>query len=81
MPGINKKVNPNEDKEKQFIDFLSLVTTVEDDPKNTGVINKSLGFLQNNLQGVTKIKVTQRQLDAIKYLFVRNKLDWEQWTR
>jgi flagellar protein FlaI len=69
-----KKVNPDEDKEKQFIDFLKLVTTVEDDPKNTGVINKSLGFLQNNLQGVNKIKVTQRELDAIKYLFVRNKL-------
>jgi flagellar protein FlaI len=68
-----KKVNVDEDKEQQFIDFLKLVTTVEDAPEG-GIIKKGLSFLENNLQGVVKIKLTQRQLNAIKYLFVRNKL-------
>ena len=38
------------------------------------IINKSFGFLQNNIQGVTKIKVTPREMQAIRYLFIRNKI-------
>jgi flagellar protein FlaI len=68
-----RRVNPEEDKEKQFLDYLKLVCTVEDDPNNKG-FRKGLSYFQNNIGGVTKIKVTQRELDAIKYLFVRNKL-------
>jgi flagellar protein FlaI len=68
-----KKVNPDEDTEKQFLEYLDLVTSVED-KSDSSIINKSLGFLQNNIQGVTKIKVTPRELQAIRYLFVRNKL-------
>jgi archaeal flagellar protein FlaI len=68
-----KKVNPDEDTEKQFLEYLDLVTCVED-KSDSSIINKSLGFLQNNIQGVTKIKVTPRELQAVRYLFVRNKL-------
>ena len=68
-----KKVDPDADIEKQFLEYLDLLTVVEGAPA-VSLINKSLGFLQNNIQGVTRIKVTQRELQAIRYLFVRNKL-------
>jgi archaeal flagellar protein FlaI len=68
-----KKVNPDEDIEKQFLQYLDLITTVED-AAGSGIIGKGLGFLQNNIQGVTRIKITPRELQAIRYLFVRNKL-------
>ena len=68
-----KKVDPDVDIEKQFLEYLDLVTAVEDKP-TLSIINKSLSFLQNNIQGVTRIKVTQRELQAIRYLFVRNKM-------
>ena len=68
-----KKVNPDEDIEKQFLQYLDLITTVEDEA-GSGIIGKGLGFLQNNIQGVTRIKVTPRELQAIRYLFVRNKI-------
>ena len=68
-----KKVDPDVDIEKQFLEYLDLVTAVEDKP-TPSIINKSLSFLQNNIQGVTRIKVTQRELQAIRYLFVRNKM-------
>jgi archaeal flagellar protein FlaI len=68
-----KKVDTDGDMEKQFLAYLDLVTCVEDEA-GSGIINKGIGFLQNNIQGVTKIKVTPRELQAIRYLFVRNKL-------
>jgi flagellar protein FlaI len=68
-----KKVNPDEDIEKQFLQYLDLITTVEDEA-GSGIIGKGLGFLHNNIQGVTRIKVTPRELQAIRYLFVRNKI-------
>jgi archaeal flagellar protein FlaI len=68
-----KKFNPDEDQEKQFLDFLKLVISV-DNGSNSGIFNKSIGFLQNNIQGVRKIRMTPRELKAIQYLFVRNKL-------
>jgi archaeal flagellar protein FlaI len=68
-----KKVNPDLDMEKQFLEYLDLVTSVGEEA-GSSIVNKSLSFLQNNIQGVTRIRVTPRQLQAIRYLFVRNKL-------
>jgi len=68
-----KKVDADANLEKQFLEYLDLVTIVDDQP-GKNIINKSLGFLQNNVQGVTKIKLTPREMQAIRYLFIRNKL-------
>ena len=68
-----KQINPDEDKEKQFLAFLELVTTADND-SGSRIINKSFRFLQNNIQGVSKIRLTPRELNAIKYLFIRNKI-------
>jgi flagellar protein FlaI len=68
-----KKVDPDEDIEKQFLEYLNLVTTV-DAGSNSSIVSKSFSFFQNNLQGVIKLKTSSRELQAIKYLFVRNKL-------
>ncbi len=68
-----KKVDPDLDMEKQFLEYLDLVTIVGE-AAGSSIVNKSLSFLQNNIQGVTRIRVTPRELQAIRYLFVRNKL-------
>jgi flagellar protein FlaI len=68
-----KKVDPDEDIEKQFLEYLNLVTTV-DAGSNSSIVSKSFSFFQNNLQGVIKLKTSSRELQAIRYLFVRNKL-------
>jgi len=68
-----KKVDPDANLEQQFLEYLDLVTMVDDQP-GKNIINKSFGFLQNNIQGVTKIKLTPREMQAIRYLFIRNKI-------
>ncbi|MBN1368571.1 MAG: type II/IV secretion system ATPase subunit [Dehalococcoidales bacterium] len=68
-----KRINPDEDKERQYLDYLSLVTDTLDAPV-TKTEKKGLGFLNKYTAGISKIKLTKRQFDGVKYLFIRNKI-------
>jgi flagellar protein FlaI len=67
------RINPDEDKEKQFLEYLDLVTTVADQPESS-LIDKTVGFLRKGGARVPKIKVTSRELEASRYLFIRDKI-------
>jgi len=68
-----KALDPNENKEKQFVDYLNLVVDVTDRPvvKN---IKKAESLLKSGTQVVTRVKMTQKEYIAVKYLFIRNKI-------
>jgi flagellar protein FlaI len=67
-----KKLDVDGDVEKQMLGLVNRVTTVTDSPK-TSLFNKYLGFLRKDA-GIVRLKVTQRELEALRYLFVRDKL-------
>jgi flagellar protein FlaI len=67
------RINPDEDKEKQFLEYLDLVTTVVDRPE-LSFTDKTIGFLRKGGVRVPKIKVTSRELEASRYLFIRDKI-------
>jgi len=63
----------NQDKEKQLLDYLDQVVTLDDNPK-PGLIDKQFGLLRKNGHKMTKIKLAPRQLEGLKYLFIRDKV-------
>ena len=67
-----KRIDIDGDKEKQLLGLVDQVTTVTDQPK-LGLIDKYLGFLNKDV-GMVKLKVTQHELEALRYLFVRDKV-------
>jgi archaeal flagellar protein FlaI len=67
-----KKLDVDGDREKQMLALVDRVTTVTDQPK-ISLFNKYLGFLRKDA-GIVRLKVTQRELEALRYLFVRDKL-------
>ncbi len=67
-----KRIDPDGEKEKQLLDLVDQVTTVTDQPK-TNLLNKYFGFLRHD-GGVAKLKVTLHEQEALKYLYVRDKL-------
>ena len=70
IPGIN----PDVDREKNLLAYLRQVTT-DKDLSNPGLIDKYARFLHRRTDTKeTRIKVTPREFDAIKYLFIRDKI-------
>jgi archaeal flagellar protein FlaI len=67
-----KKLDVDGDREKQMLALVDRVTTVTDQPK-ISLFNKYLGFLSKDA-GIVRLKVTQHELEALRYLFVRDKL-------
>jgi flagellar protein FlaI len=67
------RIDPNEDKEKQLLEYLDQVVTLDDIPE-PGLVDKQLGLLRKNGRKITKVKLTPRQLDGIRYLFIRDKV-------
>ncbi len=65
--------DPDGDREKQLFDYLDQVTTLGDQP-NSGFLDKHVGFLPKDNKRLTRIKVTQRELEGIRYIFVRDKV-------
>ena len=63
----------NQDKAKQLLDYLDQVVTLTDIPK-PGLIDNQLGLLRKNGRQITKIKLTPRQMEGVKYLFIRDKV-------
>jgi archaeal flagellar protein FlaI len=67
-----KRIDVDGDIEKQYLELVNQVTTLTDQGK-TGMISKYLGFLRKD-QGISRLTVNQHELDALRYLFVRDKL-------
>jgi flagellar protein FlaI len=70
--GLNR-IGANEDKQKRLLEYIGQVTTLTDQPA-PGLLDNYVGFLRKNGSNVAKIKVTPRELEGIRYLFVRNKI-------
>lgn len=64
-------VDPEKDKAKQLIWYLEQVTTQEDERPNS--VGKVKSFL-NRDGNIPKVKVTSRELEGLKYLFIRDKI-------
>ena len=69
IPGIN----PDIDRQKHLIEFLEQVTTQKNLP-NKSPVSKLLRFRHKKEGNFTGIKVTSRELEGIKYLFIRDKV-------
>ncbi len=67
------RLDANQDKEKQLLDYLEQVVTLDDTPES-GLIDKQFGLLRKNGRKITKIQLAPRQLEGIKYLFIRDKV-------
>jgi len=65
--------DPDKDKEKQLLDYLDQVVTLDDNPKPEPA-DKQPGLLRKNGHKMTKIKLAPRQLEGLKYLFIRDKI-------
>jgi len=65
--------NANGDRERQLLDYVEWVTTLDGKalPETT---EKKFNFFRKKTQKLTKIGLTARELEGIKYLFVRDKL-------
>lgn len=66
-------VDPNQDKEQKLLEYVNQVTT-RTAQVNAPLFNKYLRFLHRKKQEIQKIRLNQRELEAIKYLFVRDKI-------
>jgi flagellar protein FlaI len=66
-------IDPEGDKQAQLINILDMVASVDAQSK-PNILDSTVGFLRKGGIAVPKIKVTQRELDALRYLFVRDKL-------
>ncbi len=63
----------DEENEEQVLRYIDQVTTtVEGD--SAGFLERQFGFLRRGGAKTIKIKVTTREQDALKYLFVRDKI-------
>ncbi len=61
------------DKKKQLLAYIDQMVTLEDQPTpDPG--GRRFSFSRKNAAQPAKVSVTQRQLEGIKYLFVRDKL-------
>jgi len=67
------RLDPDSDKRKQFLDYIDQVTTLSDEPAPS-FIEQHFGVLLKGGGRFAKLRVTQREQDAIKYLFIRDKM-------
>ena len=61
------------DREKQLSDYIDLMTTLEA-AQEPSTIEKYMDRFQKENERFTRVPVNQRQLDGIKYLFIRDKI-------
>ncbi|NLE09718.1 MAG: type II/IV secretion system ATPase subunit [Dehalococcoidales bacterium] len=67
-------VDENTTREDEMIQYLEKVTTIDDEKPETSLLNILKTYFFNDGSNVKKLKVTKRQLEAIKYLFLREKV-------
>ena len=68
-----KNARAAKEQEKQLLEYLDQVVTLTDSPK-PGLLSNQLGLLRKSGRRITKIKLTPRQMEGIKYLFVRDRV-------
>ena len=68
-----KRIDPEQDVKQQFLSYIEQVTTLNDEPA-PDLISKNLGFLHKDGGQFSKIKLTPRELEGMRYLFVRDKI-------
>ncbi|MDD5189764.1 MAG: type II/IV secretion system ATPase subunit [Dehalococcoidales bacterium] len=68
-----KRIDPDGNKEEQFLRYIEQATTVKKH-QETGLFEKYFGFLAKGGSKLSKITVTQRELEGVRYLFVRDKV-------
>jgi flagellar protein FlaI len=61
------------DKNKQFLHYIEMVTSVSKDEKNDGLLDKYFGFLSKT-GTMKRVRMTPRELEGVRYLFVREKV-------
>jgi archaeal flagellar protein FlaI len=61
------------DKEKQLCEYIDRVTTLEDEQKVSS-FRKYIPFVNKDKDILNKVKLTARELDGVKYLFIRDKI-------
>jgi len=67
-------INPEIDREAHLLDYLDQVTTVDELAK-PGLVDKAMAVVRRKKDdNPTRIRVSQRELDGIKYLFIRDKV-------
>ncbi len=67
------RIESEEEKGRRLLEYLEQVTNVNNEPA-PGLFEKYLGFLRKSGSRLTKIKITPRELDALRYLFTRDKV-------
>jgi flagellar protein FlaI len=68
-----RRINQDEDKDKQYLGYINLVTTIRDRNK-PGIANKTSDILSKKGTGLSKISLTNHEFEGIKYLFIRDKI-------
>ena len=61
------------DEEEQIHGYLDLVTTLGND-SGFGFIEKQFGFLRRGGAKVSRIKITEREREVLKYMFTRDRV-------
>jgi len=65
--------DPDGDKEKQLLEYIDQLTTLDTQPA-PGFLDKHAGFLRKDGSQLTKVRVTRRELEGMRYLFLRDKI-------
>jgi len=66
-------LDPERDKEEQMYEYLDQVTTVGGE-MGLGFIEGQFGFLRRGGAKVSRVKVTEREKEGLRYLFSRDRL-------
>jgi flagellar protein FlaI len=66
-------IDANGDKEKQILEYIDQITTLDARPA-PGFLDKHIGFLRKGGSRLTKLRVTRRELEGMRYLFLRDKM-------
>jgi archaeal flagellar protein FlaI len=67
-----KRIDIDGDKEKQLLELIDQVIAVDEETK-PNLINKYFGFLRQD-GGFTKLKANQHEREALRYLYIRDKV-------
>jgi flagellar protein FlaI len=74
--GLRQKlpaIDPEQDKREQLLHLLDLVTSINDQRKPS-IFENIIGLLRKSGVAIPKLRVSTLELNAMKYLFVRDKI-------
>ncbi len=65
-------IDPEGDKKEQLLTLLDMVVSSNDEPRFS--IGNTIGMLRKGGAAIPKLKVSPRELEALRYFFVRDKV-------